>query len=62
MLIDANYGDGSVPIFMAGGWHEEDFSHVGHYEHQPFGMVDSAPRVLVLPTAPLPPRCLLQGA
>lgn len=27
-------------VFMAGGWHEEDRSHEGMFEHLPYGMLD----------------------
>ena len=35
---DANFAaDPDSPIFLAGGWHEEDFSQNGAYETRPYG-------------------------
>jgi hypothetical protein len=37
-LLDANFAaDPASPIFLAGGWHEEDFSQNGAYETRPYG-------------------------
>ena len=54
-LLDANFAaDPNSPIFIAGGWHDEDFSQNGAYETRPYGIVDEIVRVGV--AKPIKPR------
>ena len=39
-LLDANLRPGAPPIYMAGGWHEQDPSALSDYAHVPLGYVD----------------------
>lgn len=39
-LVAANFEDGKGDLFMAGGWHEQDPSHSGFFEHLPHGYAD----------------------
>jgi len=42
-LLDANFAaDPTAPMFLAGGWHDEDFSQSGVYDTQPFGITAGA--------------------
>ena len=52
-LLDANFAaDPDSPIFLAGGWHDEDFSQNGAYETRPHGIVDKIVRVDAKPIKP----------
>ena len=39
-LLDVNIQPGAPPLFMAGGWHEQDPSPLASYAHVPVGYVD----------------------
>ena len=44
-LLDANFrADPDAPVFLAGGWHEHDPSHEGHYDLEPWGVADRVVR------------------
>ena len=44
-LLDANFrADPDAPVFLAGGWHEHDPSHEGHYDLEPCGVADRVVR------------------
>jgi len=47
-LLDLNYHKDSSAIFLAGGWHDDDPSTVGHYDTMPFGIADE---IVKLPAA-----------
>ena len=52
-LLDANFAaDPGAPIFLAGGWHDEDFSYVGAYDTRPYGIADKIYRVGAKPIKP----------